>query len=196
MRRNEGHARGTVHPSNPHHVFEVHPAWGFTGQGVSFERKDLVDSMPDFRGFGASKFKPLFKSMSDGDWPLAFQEGNTLHVKLREASNFFQLPVRVREVRNIQGGHEVTVDVFSDRSFHNKVFEGLRCITVEGSPVDDTLGVGDRLFLLGIFSVNLRKALEASNNAHSEVEAVAVADAVEFFVFGEALKRAVTSCTN
>jgi hypothetical protein len=24
---NEGHWKGQVHPSNPHHVFDVHPAW-------------------------------------------------------------------------------------------------------------------------------------------------------------------------
>ena len=40
----EGHGQGQVHPSNPHHVFEIHPAWGFKGSGVNFMRKDLVTS--------------------------------------------------------------------------------------------------------------------------------------------------------
>jgi hypothetical protein len=41
----EGHAHGAVHPSNPHHVFEVHPAWAFKGTGVSFSRVDLVEPL-------------------------------------------------------------------------------------------------------------------------------------------------------
>ena len=48
----EGHSRGAVHPSNPHHVFEIHPAWGFLGSGINFARKDLVRPMASYRGFG------------------------------------------------------------------------------------------------------------------------------------------------
>ncbi len=38
----EGHAVGQTFPSNPHHVFEVHPAWAFSGDGVNFSRPDLA----------------------------------------------------------------------------------------------------------------------------------------------------------
>ena len=49
-------------------------------------------------------------------------------------------------------------------------------------------------FWLGIFSVNLRMALEGSSTATSEDTAAVVPNAVEFFVFGSALRRAVVSC--
>jgi hypothetical protein len=75
-----------------------------------------------------------------------------------EVANSFQLPVIVRRVRGISGGHEVTVDVYSDQAFRHNVYQGLRCITAGGSPVDGTLRANQRIFLLGIFSINLKKA--------------------------------------
>jgi len=74
----EGHAVGQVHPSNPHHVFEIHPAWAFSGQGVNFSRVDLVDAMPNYRGFGFGKFGPLLKSLSQFHWPLAYKDDDNL----------------------------------------------------------------------------------------------------------------------
>lgn len=79
----EGHSVGAVHPSNPHHVFEIHPAWGFSGTGVNFMRKDLVTPMASYRGFGATRFKPPLKSLDDGEWPLVFQSDGVLHVGLQ-----------------------------------------------------------------------------------------------------------------
>lgn len=54
--------------------------------------------------------------------------------------------------------------------------------------------VGQKITLLGFFSVNLKKALEGSEGATSEGDAVAVKDAVEFFVFGKAVNQAVQTC--
>ena len=71
----EGHSGGAVFPSNPHHVFEIHPAWGFSGTGVNFMRKDLVRPMADYRGYGSTKFKPLFQTLNEGEWPLVFRSG-------------------------------------------------------------------------------------------------------------------------
>jgi hypothetical protein len=102
----EGHGQGHVFPSNPHHVFEVHPAWGFSGTAangtaVNFMRKDLVRPMESYRGFGATKFKPLFKSLTDEEWPLAFRSGGRLHLGLRRFSNFFQLPVKIKSITSV-----------------------------------------------------------------------------------------------
>jgi len=190
----EGHGQGQVHPSNPHHVFEIHPAWGFKGVGVNFMRKDLVRPMSGYRGFGATKFKPLLRSLSDEEWPLVFQTEGVLHVGLIRSSNFFQLPVKVKAVSSVSGGHEVTVDVFSNQAMTTLIYSGLTAITATGSPIDSTLSAGQKVFLLGFFSVNLKKALDASNDAHSEDEAIAAQDAVEFFVFGIAPNPAVATC--
>jgi hypothetical protein len=58
---NEGHWQGPIAPSNPHHVLEVHPAWGFTFQGGSFENKQLVRTMASFT---VTRRTPLFKAAS------------------------------------------------------------------------------------------------------------------------------------
>jgi hypothetical protein len=190
----EGHAVGAVRPSNPHHIFEIHPAWAFRAGGAAFDRPDLVDSIADYHGYGATKFKPIINALNNGAWPRAYQDQASLHVELPKSDNFFQLPIQIQDVQEIQGGHAVTVDVYSDRNFNNLRYEGLRCITITGSPVDSQLEVGDRAFWLGIFSVNLRTALEGSSSATSEATAAVVPEAVEFFVFGPALRRAVVSC--
>ena len=190
----EGHGLGAVFPSNPHHVFEIHPAWGFTGTGVNFMRKDLVRPMASYSGYGAAKFKPMLKSLSDGEWPVVFRSSGTLHVGLMKFSNFFQLPVRVKSISTVSGGHEVKVDVFSDQAMTNRIYAGLTTITASGTPIDGSLGVGQKAFLLGFFSINLKKALEGSNGANSKDEAVVVKDAVEFFVFGRAPNPAVKTC--
>jgi len=70
----EGHAVGAVHPSNPHHIFEIHPAWAFSGDAVDFSRVDLVAAMPNYRGFGFGKFGPLLKSLANFKWPLAYKD--------------------------------------------------------------------------------------------------------------------------
>jgi len=44
----EGHAVGAVQPSNPHHVFEIHPAWAFRRWGCR------VQPMARFRGAKSS----------------------------------------------------------------------------------------------------------------------------------------------
>jgi hypothetical protein len=196
----EGHGQGHVFPSNPHHVFEVHPAWGFSGTAangttVNFMREDLVRPMESYRGFGATKFKPLFKSLRDEVWPLAFRSGGRLHLGLRRFSNFFQLPVKIKSITSVSGGHEVKVDVFSNQAMTNKVYTDLTTITATGTPIDGALSVGQRAFLLGFFSVNLKKAFDASEGANSEDSAVAVPEAVEFFVFGRAVNPAIASCS-
>jgi hypothetical protein len=69
--------------------------------------------------------------------------------RVAEAQQFFH----IREVKEIQGGHAVTFDVYSDRNFNNLRYEGLRRITITGSPVDSQLEVNTADFWLGIFSI-------------------------------------------
>jgi hypothetical protein len=189
----EGHGAGDAPPSNPHHVFEIHPAWGFSGTGVNFMRKDLVRPMPSYKGYGLNKLKPLFQSLSDGEWPLAFRSNDTLHLGLQRFSNFFQIAAKVTSVTSVNGGHEVKVDVFSNPT--TRIYSGLTTITATGTPTDGTLSVGQKITLLGFFSVNLKKALDGSSGASSEANAVHVKDAVEFFVFGRAVNPSVNSCS-
>lgn len=190
----EGHAVGVVHPSNPHHVFEIHPAWGFSGTNVTFSQPKRVNSIAGYSGYGAQKFKPLLKSLSDGIWPLAYQKDGKLSLGLVKAQNFYQLPVRIKSRTSIHGGHKITMDVFSDKHHTNLIYSDLAGITVTGSPFDSGLVIGQETFLLGFFSVNLRKAMNESNGFHSLAQARAVPGAVEFFIFGPALKSAVQSC--
>jgi hypothetical protein len=71
------------------------------------------------------------------------------------------------------------------------VYEGLRGITVVGDTLGAELAVGDRLTLLGFFSVNLKTVLDAvPASATSPGLAWSVKDALEFFVFGKAKKPA------
>jgi hypothetical protein len=128
-------------------------------------------------------------------WPLAYQDGGRLFVGLAKDQNFYQLPVKVKAKRSVSGGHEWTLDVFSDKAISKLVYSGLTGVTADGSPIDDSLKVGQKTFLLGFFSVNLKKALDASEGAGSEEEAVPVKDALEFLVFGVAANSAVASCS-
>jgi hypothetical protein len=120
-----------VHPSNPHHVLEVHPAWGFTAPGSSFDRKDLVTAIANYRGYGLAKYKKVLNEA--GDWLKAYQDADHLYVQLQDASNFFQLPVAVTGRQSITGGTEFTFDVYSSKQFGTVVYQGLRGVSVTGS---------------------------------------------------------------
>lgn len=195
---NEGHGTGASPPSNPHHVFEVHPAWEFTAGTHQFSQPAFVQSIPNYSGYGASKYKPVLQAIKAGQWPLAFQDAQFLQLGLPKGDNFYQLPVKVKSLQATTAGHEATVDVFSSPTLANLVYADLRCLTVKGSPIDDAaasmLQEGKKLTLLGFFSVNLARAEQASSTAISKSSAVAVPNAVEFFVFGKATKSAVASC--
>lgn len=196
----EGHAHGSAAASNPHHVLELHPAWAFGADtsNFAFSSPQLVKAMAGYSGYGASKFKPMFKTLDSGDWLNVWQDSDFVYVQLRESSNFHQLPIKVNEVRTITGGHEVLVNLFSDQQFSHLVHENLRVVTATGSPIDGELSganQGSQMFLLGFFSVNLQKAVQVSQNAHSEAAAVSAPDALEFFAFGRATQSAVSSCS-
>ena len=88
---NEGHDHGAAPPSNPHHVFEIHPAWKFTAAGAEFDEPGLIKSIKDYSGYGISKLRPMFKSMTDGEWLTAYEQDDDVVVSLRETPNFWLL---------------------------------------------------------------------------------------------------------
>jgi hypothetical protein len=186
---NEGHWKGAVHRSNPHHVFEVHPAWRFTFQGGSFDEPSLIRTMAGYRGYGLSKYEKVLDEA--GDWLKAYQDADFLFVQLQDASNFFQLPIEITGTSSIDEGTELTLDVYSSNKYKRLVYSDLRGIVVDGATVGADLSVGARLTLLGFFSVNLKTALDAvPATATSPGLAWGVKGALEFFVFGKAKKPA------
>lgn len=191
---NEGHDHGKIFPSNPHHVLELNPAWKLVAGNDSFDDASLIRPMTGFHGYGASKFRPLLQSITDGNWPLAYQDDTYLCVKLRQEDNFYQLPTIAQETHQATGGHTATVDVYSDSAYQHRRYQHLRCITVNGSAYDDKWHKNHKDFLLGFFSVNLKKCLDESTGPHTKTDAVTIADALEFFVFGTATGQAVASC--
>jgi hypothetical protein len=144
---NEGHWKMAVHPSNPHHVFEVHPAWQFTFQGGSFDEPSLIRTMTGYRGYGLSKYEKVLDEV--GDWLKAYQRNDFLFVQLQDASNFFQLPVEITDTSDIDGGTALTLDVYSSNQYKRLVYEGLRGITVDGADLGAAFAVDDRLTFSG-----------------------------------------------
>jgi hypothetical protein len=188
---NEGHDITRVYDSNPHHVFEIHPAWKFTAQGTSFDRPDLIQAMPGFAGYGITKLRPMVNTLKQGKWLRAYVDNGYLYVSLRETSNFFQFPVEVKSIHDIEGGQEAVVDVYTNTDYETLLYEGLRTIITNKSALDGKLRPEDKVSLLGIFGVNLRKLLPLAEKANSEDSAVSAPEALEFFVFGKPKENAV-----
>ncbi len=95
---------------------------------------------------------------------------------------------------DVSGGVEATVDVFSDQGHHNQVLSGLHVIANAGSDIAGQLNSADNIrFLLGIFSVNLRKAEDLARGHQGQDNAVFAPSALEFFAYGVPLGRAVAS---
>jgi hypothetical protein len=167
----------------------VHPGWRFTFQGGSFDEPSLVRAMTEYRDYGLSKNEKMLDEA--GDWLKAYQDDDSLFVQLQDASNFFQLPVEITDTSGIDGGTELTLDVYSSNKYKRLVYAGLRGIVVDGATVGADLSVGERLTLLGFFSVNLKTALDAvPATATAPGLAWGVKGALEFFVFGKAKKPA------
>jgi hypothetical protein len=198
---NEGHDVTKIEPSNPHHVLELHPAWAFDGAGKHFDDPTSVHSMQAaqgkvFSGYGASKFRPLLDDLSQQAWLHVYEEDTYVYVELPTASNFYQLPVTLSDAHQVTGGVEAVADVFSDAAHQNLVLSGLRVVANDGSRLADRLTAGDDLpFLLGIFSINLRKAMALAAGHSGSDQAVFAPSALEFFAYGVPLGNAVASST-
>ena len=101
----------------------------------------------------------------------------------------FQLPVEVTASEAIPGGTSVRLDVYSSNQYKRVVYPGLRGITANGSALGAPLDIGDRLTLLGFFSVNLKTALDSiPTAANAPGLAHSVENALEFFIFGKTTK--------
>ena len=98
-------------------------------------RKDLVAPMASYKGYGATMFKTLFRTLTDKEWPLAYRSGGRLHLGLMKCANFFQLPVRIRSIKSVSDGHEVKVDVYSNQQMTNKIYSDLTTITHQQHPL-------------------------------------------------------------
>ena len=193
---NEGHDSGNDAPSNPHHVVELHPAWGFESGQSHFDKPSSIFAMPGYHGYGATKFKVMFQSAVDDEWPKVYEDNDFVYVQIAKAENFYQLPVRVKSVSSISGGKQAQVDVYSAGNHQKLVYKNLSVIALNGTEVVDKLVAGKNMFLLGIFSVNLRKAMALASGVPSETEAVYAPAAVEFFAYGVPKGKAVVSSSS
>jgi hypothetical protein len=192
---NEGHDVTPVFPSNPHHVLEVHPAWGIrSGDFVVNPRPAVIFSMPGFSGYGASKFVPMLQSVPQ--WLRVAEDDRFVYVRLLRADNFYQLPVTIKQVKMIDNGAAVAalVDVFSDTAHQNVVYPNLTVVTASNDPLSARLQPNWSTFLLGFFSINLRKAAVIASG-HGQSDAVPAPGALEFFAFGVPLQQAVSKST-
>lgn len=195
---NEGHDVGPIHPSNPHHVLEVHPAWGIKSSGFNYApRPAVIFAMSGYSGYGASKFRPLLGALPS--WLRVAEGGNFVYVQLAKADNFYQLPVTVKQTQTIANGAGVAalVDMYSDTAHQNLVYQNLDVVTAANSRIATQLQSNGnwQTYLLGFFSVNLRKAMEIASGHTGLANAVAAPGALEFFAFGVPLQKAVSKST-
>lgn len=195
---NEGHDVGALHPSNPHHVLEVHPAWGIRSTGFTYApRPAVVFPMSGYSGYGASKFRPLLASLPS--WLRVAERSDFVYVRMAKADNFYQLPVTVKRTRSTANGAGVAalVDVYSDTAHQNLVYQDLTVVTAANSRIASRLQSTPnwQTYLLGFFSVNLRKAMEIASGHSGTANAVAAPGALEFFAFGVPLQKAVSKST-
>jgi hypothetical protein len=151
--------------------------------------------MSGYSGYGASKFKPLLASLPP--WLEVAEDPNSVYVKMARADNFYQLPVTVKETRVIANGAGVAalVDVYSDTAHQNLVYQHLTVVTAANSRIATQLHSNWQTYLLGFFSVNLRKAMEIAAGHSGTANATAAPGALEFFAFGVPLQKAVSKST-
>jgi hypothetical protein len=193
---NEGHDVGALHPSNPHHVLEVHPAWGIRSTGVNYApRPATIVAMPGYSGYGASKFKPLLGSVPV--WLRVAEDSNFVYVQMAKADNFYQLPVTIKQLHGFGNGAGVAAlaDVYSDTAHQNLVYENLTVVMAANSPIATRMKPAWSTYLLGFFSINLYKAMEIAAGHEGQSGAVPAPGAIEFFAFGVPLQKAVSKST-
>lgn len=197
---NEGHYDDQKKPnpngwSNPNHLLELHPAWHMASDDEGSEDYDFTATAPMTRyaGYGMSKATSIFNAVTQGTWPRAYNTSGQLHLLMGEESNFHQLPVRIGSVEASNDGIILRADVCVavGCSGNQFVYRNLRLITRSDSQELKPFKTGEITELLGIFSVHLGKARQLAGTASTEAGAVAVGDALEFYVFGRAKNKAV-----
>ena len=153
--------------------------------------------MSGYSGYGASKFRPLLAALPS--WLKVAEDDNFVYVQMTKADNFYQLPVTVKKISPIANGAGVAalVDVYSDTAHQNLVYQNLDVVTAANSRIATQLQSNGnwQTYLLGFFSVNLRKAVEIASGHSGITNAVAAPGALEFFAFGVPLQKAVSKST-
>jgi hypothetical protein len=186
---NEGHYKGVVYPSNPHHVLELHPNWSYRGSGIDSDRTASVHPMSGFAGYGATKVRPLLQSVAKDGWLQTYEDSNFVYINLRKADNFYQLPVTITSISDVDGGRQAIVDVYSDAAHRRRIYEGLT-VNMLSDDFSNGLSESDKTFFLGIFSVNPRRALTLASG-HGPNDPADASKALEFFSYGFPHEKAV-----
>ena len=194
---NEGHDRatGNIPASNPNHVMEVHPIWGFQSDAANFDSSSSIAPMKGYAGYGASKLRPLLESVTKDKWLKVYEDDQYVYVQIAKQQNFYQLPVIIKgSPQSISGGISIAADVYSDTAHKNLIYKQLRVVSNEGSRIAGRLQSPAKIkYLLGIFSVNLEVAMKAAQGHRSQDAAVFAPEALEFFAYGVPLETAVKS---
>ena len=171
--------------SNPNHVLELHPAWRLTTPSPnSIKREYSLQPMLDYSGYGLSKLRPILNGFAAGKWPTIYQDSEALYIHLPKGqpyeANFFQIPVIIRSVTPLGDGTVMQADVCDNVECSGPaLYKGLRLVTVPSTAEGKVYQANEQTELLGIFSVNLRRALDAAR-------AKVLTQTLEFFVFGRA----------
>ena len=160
-------------------------------------RTYALKAMDDYSGYGLSKLRTILKGFGSRTWPTIYQDAEALYVHLPKGqpyeSNFFQLPVVIRSVTAKEDGILLDVDVCDkvDCSGTTFLYKALRVVTVPSTEEGATYFVGEKAELLGIFSFNLRRALDLAPKSETEAGAKVLTEVLEFFAFGRAKNPAV-----
>ena len=125
-----------------------------------------------------------------------YQDSEALYIHLPQGqpyqANFFQLPVTIRSVTVLGDGMVMQADVCGTVACSGAaLYKGLRLVTIASTAQGTPYQVNEQAELLGIFSVNLRRALDLAPTSQTEAGAKVLPEAVEFFVFGRAKNTAV-----
>jgi len=194
---NEGHDRATgkIPPSNPNHIIEVHPSWALQSDAGSFDSPTSIAPMKGYSGYGATKLRPMLESITNDEWLKAYEDDEYVYVQIAKEDNFYQLPVKLRgSVQQVSGAVTISADVYSDAAHKNLIYKQLRIVSNEGSPITKRFQNPAKIqYLLGIFSVNLKVAMDSAKGHRSENDAVFAPEALEFFAYGVPLETAVKS---
>jgi hypothetical protein len=196
---NEGHyddepAEKPQGSSNPNHLVELHPTWFMNAEDEGFEEYDFQPlPIQKYAGYGLTKAGPMLRAVAGGEWPKAYVTNTSVFVSLSHESNFYQIPIRISSVQATSGGILMRADVCEQLGCVGGqiLYRNLRLVTRSDSAEGTPFAAGQVVEVLGLFSVHLGRVARIASNATTRPGAVAVGDALEFFVFNRAKRGAV-----
>jgi hypothetical protein len=162
--------------SNPNHILELHPTWRMQAQDGATRDYNL-QAMSDYGGYGLSKLKTIPNGFEARKWPTMYQDAEALYIHLPRGqpyeANFFQLPVTIRSVTPLGDGIVMQVDVCGKLDCSGAaLYKNLRLVTIPSTEEGNPYQVNENAELLGIFSVNLRRALDLAPTSETEAGAI------------------------